>query len=281
MTPKQLVADIRHANEVTSGYANDGVIPRHNKSSRRGAKHVLFAMDFAKRFPVGSELADEELDGWLFEYADRGAANFGGQGQRAKGHMACCASKGRPCKPEDDSWAQHIQNRNYARSKINIGAVAEHVPTENRFQVDVATRPDGVARHGYYLVQPNIDSFDADVRRLGKRWESLLRTQYDNIHQKAPALGEFDGENPVELLRRQAIVGHLNALRDAGRAMATTLSNLENQVAESKKLMSASDHLASLNYNPIPQISAGNVTGVSRLIEGQGDAPAEAVESQS
>jgi hypothetical protein len=155
------------------------------------------------------------------------------------------------------------------------------MPEENRFQVDVAVTKDGVARQGVYIVRPNVDSFDLSVRRLGKRWESLLKTQYDNIHQKAPQLGSFDGENPVELLRRQAIVGHLNALRDAGRAMATTLSNLENQVAESKKLMSASDHLASLNYNPTPQLTTGNVTNVSALIGGQGDTSAEAVESQS
>ena len=267
MTPKQLVVGVRQASEVTSGYARDGVQPRHNKSSRRGAKHVQFATSFAKEFPAGSELSDRELDQWLYSQSDN--------------HMNCCASKGRPCTPEDDSWTAHIRNRNSARSKINIGAVAEHVPTENRFQVDVATHKDGVARHGVYIVRPNIDSFDISVRRLGKRWESLLRTQYDNIHQKAPALGEFDGENPVELLRRQAIVGHLNALRDAGRAMATTLSNLENQVAESKKLMSASDHLASLNYNPTPQLGAGNTTNVAALIEGQGDTPAEAVQSQS
>lgn len=261
MTPKQLVADVRQANEVTSGYANDGVVPRHNKSSRRGAKHVQFAMSFAKEFPAGSEVTDRELDQWLYCQSDN--------------HMNCCASKGRPCKPEDDSWAQHIQNRNNARSKINIGAVAEHVPTENRFQVDVATHKDGVARHGVYIVRPNIDSFDISVRRLGKRWESLLRTQYDNIHQKAPALGEFDGENPVELLRRQAIVGHLNALRDAGRAMATTLSNLENQVAESKKLMSASDHLASLNYSPTPRLESGNHTSVSQMIDDPFASPTE------
>jgi len=267
MTPKQLVADVRQANEVTSGYANDGVVPRHNKSSRRGAKHVQFALSFANEFPVGTELTDAELDRFLFD--------------QHTGHMSCCESKGRPCQSDDDSWVAHTQNRNNARAKINVGAVAENVPTENCFQVDVATHKDGVARHGVYIVRPKLDSFDESVRRLGKRWESLLRTQYDAIHQKAPALGDFDGENPVELLRRQAIVGHLNALRDAGRAMATTLSNLENQVAESKKLMSASDHLASLNYNPTPQLSAGNLTSVSALIGGQGDAPAEAVDSQS
>lgn len=267
MTPKQLVADIRQANEVTSGYARDGVVPRHNKSSRRGAKHVHFALAFAAEFPSGSEISDTELDQFLFS--------------QGGGHMSCCEAKGRPCNSQDDSWAAHTHNRNNARSKINIGAVAENMPAENRFQVDVAVTKDGVARHGVYTVRPNVDSFDLSVRRLGKRWESLLRTQYDNIHQKAPALGEFDGENPVELLRRQAIVGHLNALRDAGRAMATTLSNLENQVAESKKLMSASDHLASLNYNPAPQLTAGNFTDASRYLEGQGNAPAEAVESQS
>ena len=267
MTPKQLVADIRQANEVTSGYARDGVVPRHSKSSRRGAKHVHFALAFAAEFPSGSEISDTELDQFLF---NQGA-----------GHMACCEAKGRPCNSQDDSWAAHTKNRNQARAKINIGAVAENMPTENKFQVDVAITKDGVAKSGVYIVRPNVDSFDLSVRRLGKRWESLLRTQYDNIHQKAPSLGEFDGENPVELLRRQAIVGHLNALRDAGRAMATTLSNLENQVAESKKLMSASDHLASLNYNPAPQLTAGNFTDASRYLEGQGDAPAEAVVSQS
>lgn len=265
MTPKQMVADVRQANEVTSGYASDGVVPRHSKSSRRGAKHVHFALAFAAEFPSGTEVSDTELDNFLF----------------TQGSMPCCESKGRPCNSQDDSWAAHTKNRNTARSKINIGAVAENMPEENRFQVDVAVTKDGVARQGVYIVRPNVDSFDLSVRRLGKRWESLLKTQYDNIHQKAPQLGSFDGENPVELLRRQAIVGHLNALRDAGRAMATTLSNLENQVAESKKLMSASDHLASLNYNPTPQLTTGNVTNVSALIGGQGDTSAEAVESQS
>ena len=90
---------------------------------------------------MGTELTDAELDRFLFD--------------QGSGHMSCCESKGRPCQQGDESGAAHIHNRNNARAKINVGAVAEHVPTENRFQVDVAHTKDGVARHGSTLSGQN------------------------------------------------------------------------------------------------------------------------------
>lgn len=270
MTKKEIAKAVeQHSEKVATGFSESGIASRIANPRRRGLKHQPFAADFKKRFSFGDRVSGEELDRFIRDHAPH--------------KLRCCENKdsdehgNRVCSPDDDSWAQHIQNRHSARGHINIGAVADTQAPEDQFQLDCV-------EDNLYVVVPIIEGFDDAIARLGKRTYSFLQTQYENIERRKPLASNFDLSNPADLLTKNAVEGHLNALQDAGRQIKTTLSNMDSQIAASKRILKLAEEMSTMlppalggSTYPI----SGNLTNASEYLEGQGDAPAEAVESQS
>lgn len=259
----------QHGEQVATGFSESGIAPRTANPRRRGLKHQPFASDFKKQVEFGDRVSGEELDRFIRDAAPH--------------KLRCCENKmpdehgNRVCTPNDESWAQHIQNRHSARSHINIGAVADTQSPEDQFQLDCV-------EDNLYVVVPIIEGFDDSIARLGKRVYSFLQTQYDHIERRRPLSSTFDLSNPADLLTKNAVEGHLNALQDAGRQIKTTISNMESQITASKKLLKLAEEMSDMlppGLGKPTYPTAGNLTDASQYIEGQGDATAEAVESQS
>lgn len=264
MTKKEIVQAVeQHREQVATGFSESGIASRTANPRRRGLKHQPFAADFKKRFSFGDRVSGEELDRFIRDHAPH--------------KLRCCENKmpdehgNRVCTPDDDSWAQHIQNRHSARGHINIGAVADTQSPEDQFQLDCV-------EDNLYVVVPIIDGFDDSIARLGKRVYSFLQTQYENIERRRPLASTFDLNNPADLLTKNAVEGHLNALQDAGRQIKTTLSNMESQITASKNLLKLAEEMStmlppSLGRSTYP--TSGNLTDASQYMEKQGDTPTE------
>jgi hypothetical protein len=257
MTKKEIAQVIeQHREKVASGFSESGIASRYKNPRRKGLKHQPFAADFKNRFSFGDKVSGDELDRFIREFAPQ--------------KLRCCENKmpdesgHRTCTPNDDSWTQHIQNRNGARSHINIGAVADTQSPEDQFQLDCD-------EYNLYVVVPIIDGFDDSIARLGKRVYSFLQTQYENIDRRRPIASTFDLNNPADLLTKNAVEGHLNALQDAGRQIKTTISNMESQILASKKLLKLAEEMATMlppSMGSPTYPTTGNLTDARRYLEG-------------